>query len=65
MEGYTPYEEIRSYVECVFKMMDDGVIISKLLLTSPDEPDDKLYMAKYYNSKIDEREETMQRSQDG
>lgn len=65
MEGYMSYTEMRRrYGECVFKILDDGSIDCKLLPTSPDEPDDRVYMAQYYDDRMDNREETIRRNEE-
>lgn len=53
----------RRYGDCVFRLMDDGSNECKILPTNPDEPDDKLYMARYYDERLDHKKETVQRNE--
>ena len=45
--------------------MEDGVILCKLLPTSPDEPDNRHCMSQYYSTGTERREETVETSEEG
>ena len=48
----------------MFKMMEDGETVCKLLPTSPHEPDDRHYISQYYSTGTEQREETVETSED-